>query len=239
MLTTPSHDAASWLYTSSGRPVMILAIQGCLLRKQPIHCYSGSGSLRAMAEISLRVRNVLYRIAICYVKLWLVWCIITLLLLKMHYQIVKSLALCIGELLYKLHTYKLQCYTKLALCSKNCYVFFPNISDPARWLLLGNYSIVFFFLGGGGFTGKIVALFHPDSHIKVVLGCCDLSRYRQWLPPVINIPPWPAVCRYSGPVYPVWGWLNNLWIKRVDQEGKPCLKGEQRHPPCLSKVQLS
>ena len=33
--------------------------------------------------------------------------------------------------------------------------------------------------------------------------------------------------------------LTQQSLKRVGHEGKPCLKGEQRHPPCLSKVPLS
>ena len=33
--------------------------------------------------------------------------------------------------------------------------------------------------------------------------------------------------------------LTQQSLKRVGHEGKLCLKGEQRHPPCLSKVPLS
>ena len=33
--------------------------------------------------------------------------------------------------------------------------------------------------------------------------------------------------------------LTQQSLKRVGHEGKPCLKGEQRHPPCLSTVPLS
>ena len=44
--------------------------------------------------------------------------------------------------------------------------------------------------------------FHPDL-------CVPLSRGR--LPPVINHSTLAYVCHYPGPVYPVWGWLDNLW----------------------------
>ena len=60
-------------------------------------------------------------------------------------------------------------------------------------------------------TGKIAAPPPPpDSHIKVGV---SLSRARLRL------------TRQS--------------LNRVGHEGKPCLKGEQRHPPCPSKVPLS
>ena len=44
--------------------------------------------------------------------------------------------------------------------------------------------------------------FHPGL-------CVSLSRGR--LPPVINHSTLAYVCHYPGTIYPVWGWLNNLW----------------------------
>ena len=55
--------------------------------------------------------------------------------------------------------------------------------------------------------------FHPGL-------CVSLSRGR--LPPVINHSTLAYVCHYP-----------------VGHEGKQCLKGEQRHPPCLSEDPLS
>ena len=72
------------------------------------------------------------------------------------------------------------------------------------------------------YTGKIAALPSPPPPILISKsGCGDLSRGR--LPPVINHSILAYVCHYPGPVYPVWGWLNNLW-KGFAMRGKPCLK---------------
>ena len=79
--------------------------------------------------------------------------------------------------------------------------------------------------------------FHPGL-------CVSLSRGR--LPPVINHSPLAYVCHYPGsdchqsstiPPWPMCVTIQGLSkvdsIIRVDHEEKPCLKGEQRPPPCL------
>ena len=58
------------------------------------------------------------------------------------------------------------------------------------------------------YTGKIAAFFCPRFPAQN-WGCGNLSRCR--LPPVIYHSTLAYVCHYPGSVYPVWGWLNNLW----------------------------
>ena len=89
--------------------------------------------------------------------------------------------------------------------------------------------------------------FHPGL-------CVSLSRGR--LPPVLNHSTLAYVCHYPGadchqssiiPPWPMCATIQGLSrlrltqqsLKRVGHEGKPCLKGEQRHPPCLGRVPLS
>ena len=96
-------------------------------------------------------------------------------------------------------------------------------------------------------TATIHQPFHPGL-------CVSLSRCR--LPPVINHSTLAYVCHYPGPATIHQPFhpglcvslsrarlsrlrLTEQSLKRVGHEGKPCLKGEQRHPPCLRKVPLS
>ena len=58
------------------------------------------------------------------------------------------------------------------------------------------------------YTGKIAAFFGPRFPAQN-WGCGDLSRGR--LPPVISHSTLTYVCHYPGSIYPVRGWLNNLW----------------------------
>ena len=64
---------------------------------------------------------------------FLPWSSIHLVLLKIQYTL-KPLAL--GELLDKIHTNVNYCYTKLVLCSKNCFAFPPQHFGPYRSLEL-------------------------------------------------------------------------------------------------------
>ena len=83
-------------------------------------------------------------------------------LLKMQYT-VKSLALCNGEFLYKLHINYTYCYTELVLCSKNYHAFFFKHFGP--YLHQRKY-------------GKIQKVCPLNSSLKVVLSKCLLSQLR-------------------------------------------------------------
>ena len=89
---------------------------------------------------------------------------------------------------------------------------------------------------------------HQSSTIPPWPMCVSLSRGR--LPPVINHSTLAYVCHYPGAdchqssTIPPWPMcvslsrarlrLTQQSLKRVGHEGKPCLKVEQRLPPCLS-----
>ena len=80
------------------------------------------------------------------------------------------------------------------------------------------------------YTGKIAAPPPPHTHTPIF----PYQSQGAAIFPGANchqsstIPPWPAGLR-----------LTRQSLKRVGHEGKPCLKGEQRHPLCLSRVPLS
>ena len=70
------------------------------------------------------------------------------------------------------------------------------------------------------YTGKIEL---GGAAIFLILGAdCHQSS---------AIPPWPCVPRSRARLR-----LTQQSLKRAGHEGKLCLKVEQRHPPCLSKV---
>ena len=73
--------------------------------------------------------------------------------------------------------------------------------------------------------------FAPDSQLKIRGAAVFPGDFHQ----SPTIPPWPMCVTIQGPSIP----SEVESLQRVSHEGKPCLKGEQRHPPCLSKVPLS